>query len=126
MLDIRGTGANTIRIEPAAVTRINPDQSNGEFALRINRDGNDFVELQGSWFFGEATFINGVRYTERYSGAAVVLIEDAAPFLQTAAPDRSYRQDANFSFSVAANFTDAETVPSLSARQSNGSALPPG
>ncbi len=67
-IDIRGTGANTLNITPASVIAAVTRQRDGEFTLRIQRNGDDIVNLLSSWTSGGSTVIEGCAISKAIVG----------------------------------------------------------
>ena len=73
VLDIRGSGANSLRLEAARVASLSETD-----VLRIRAGSDDEVIAHGAWVAGTDTTISGVTYAQYTLGAATLRVEATA------------------------------------------------
>ena len=77
-IDIRGTGANTLKVTPQDVLNLVEDQvsSDGRQTLRVLRDGNDTVDIGSGWYNIGTVTQGGVRFTVYVSDQARLEVQE--------------------------------------------------
>lgn len=73
VLDLRGSGANTLLLQPTSIETLSDTD-----VLRIRGDADDSVTVHGAWFANGQTSIEGVTYEQYVLGGATLQVEVAA------------------------------------------------
>ena len=76
VLDLRGSGANTLLLDTARVASLSDTD-----VLRIRAGTNDEVTVHGAWVAGADTVIDGVNYAQYTCAGASLQVESTGPQL---------------------------------------------
>ena len=78
VLDVRGTGANMLDLNPLEVFNLSNNSNSGHTSntLRVRRDVDDTVTVDGIWTQGSNVIIDEVAYQVFTQGVATLLLED--------------------------------------------------
>ena len=74
VLDLRGTGANSLLLDAARVAGLSEND-----VLRIRAGSDDNVTVHGAWVAGSAMVIGGINYAQYTQGGATLQVEATAP-----------------------------------------------
>ena len=118
VLDVRGSGANTLFLDGARVASLSDSE-----VLRVRADSGDNVSVSGAWVAGADTVIEGVTYAQYTLAGATLQIEAAASQLVGGAIQLSTLDGSNGFRLDGASLNDHAGIAISAAGDFNGDGL---
>ncbi|MES2791000.1 MAG: Calx-beta domain-containing protein [Planctomycetota bacterium] len=114
IIDIRGSGPNTLILNAASVLNLTQNSNPGHTAntLQVRRDANDTVTIGSGWTQGADQIIGGLTYNVYTQGAAKLLLEVVGQFVPdvTLSIDHSTMAEAGGTATITAMLQEISNV----------------